>query len=115
MRGTISARVRGEFLSVRRTKETDHGKHKFKCEREERESAGTDGCGDCGEEFAEASVLSGLAGGEAEPRSAAALCRAVLPACGSVSGASAGAGRAARGSAAGIDPGKPPPDKHTNP
>src|SRR6266436_2701710 len=104
MRGTISARVRGEFLSVRRTKETDHGKHKFKCEREERESAGTDGCGDCGEEFAEASVLSGLAGGKAEPRSAAALCRAVLPACGGVSEALAGAGGADGGSAARIDP-----------
>src|SRR5216684_8882751 len=65
------------------------------------------GCGDCGEEFAEASVLSGLAGGEAEPGGAAALCGAVLPACGGVSEALARAGGADGGSAAGIDPGEP--------
>src|SRR5216684_4025275 len=81
-----------------RSEVNDHGEHGIVEEA---------GCGDCGEEFAEASVLSGLAGGEAEPRGAAALCRAVLPACGSVPGASAGAGRADGGSAAGIDQRKP--------
>src|SRR5216684_5423221 len=64
------------------------------------------GCGDCGEEFAEASILSGLAGGEAEPGGAAALCGAILPACGGVSEAPAGAGGADGGSAARIDSGK---------
>src|SRR3989442_1989566 len=73
----------------------------------ERGIAGADGCGDCGEEFAEASVLSGLASGEAEPRVAATLCGAVLPARGGVPGALARAGGADRGSAAGIDSGEP--------
>src|SRR5713226_5964839 len=72
----------------------------------ERGIAGADGCGDCGEEFAEASVLSGLASGEAEPRGAAALCGTVLPACGGVPEALAGAGGADGGSAAGIDSGE---------
>src|SRR5260370_30796586 len=75
-------------------------------QHEQRGNAGADGRGDCGEEFAEASVLSGLAGGKAEPRGAAALCSAVLPACGGVSEALAGAGGADGGSAAGIDPGE---------
>src|SRR6266576_681489 len=65
------------------------------------------GCGDCGEEFAEASVLSGLAGREAEQGVAAALCGAVLPACRGVSEAPAGAGGANKRSAAGIDSGEP--------
>src|SRR6266566_3921002 len=67
----------------------------------ERGIAGADGCGDCGEEFAEASVLSGLASGETEPRVAATLCGAVLPARGGVPGALAGAGGADRRPAAG--------------
>jgi len=54
----------------------------------------------------EASVLSGLAGGEAEPGGAAALCGAILPACGGVSEAPAGAGGPDGGPAARIDPGK---------
>src|SRR6267154_1572671 len=74
---------------------------------EQRGNAGADGCGDCREEFAEASVLSGLEGGEVEPRGAAALCGAVLPARGGVSEALAGAGGADGGPAAGIDPGEP--------
>src|SRR5438046_10542503 len=65
------------------------------------------GCGDCGEEFAEASVLSGLAGREAEQGVAAALCGAVLPACRGVSEAPARAGGANKRSAAGIDSGEP--------
>src|SRR5882757_5853628 len=73
---------------------------------EQRRDAGADGCGDCGKEFAEASVLSGLAGGEAEPRGVATLCGAVLPARGGVPEALAGAGGADGGSAAGIDPGE---------
>src|SRR6266480_4865672 len=66
------------------------------------------GCerGDCAEEFAEASILSGLASGEAKPGGAAALCGTVLPACGGVPEAPAGAGGADGRSAAGIDPGK---------
>src|SRR5216684_1675176 len=65
------------------------------------------GCGDCGEEFAEASVLSRLAGGEAEPGGAAALRGAILPARGGVPEAPAGAGGTDGGSAAGVDPGEP--------
>src|SRR5437879_4480135 len=78
-------------------RENDHGEHGIGEEA---------GCGDRGEEFAEASVLSGLAGGEAEPRGAAALCGAVLPACGGLSEALASAGGADGGSAARIDPGE---------
>src|SRR5437762_13939664 len=63
------------------------------------------GCGDCGEEFAEASVLSGLAAREAEQGVAAALCGAVLPACRGVCEAPARAGGANKRSAAGIDSG----------
>src|SRR6267378_4361168 len=98
MRGTILGGVFMGRCWDRPTEEIDHGEHGI---------AGEAGCGDCGEEFAEASVLSGLAGGEAEPRGAAALCSTVLPACGSVSEALAGAGGADGRSAAGIDPGKP--------
>src|SRR5882672_1802916 len=76
-------------------------------EREALDTAGADGCGNCGEEFAEASVLSGLAGGEIEPGSAATLRGTILQACGSVSETPAGAGGADRGTAAGIDPGEP--------
>jgi len=42
----------------------DHGEHKFMREREALDTAGADGCGNCGEEFAEASVLSGLQAGK---------------------------------------------------
>src|SRR3989442_15762848 len=80
----------------------------------ERGIAGADGCGDCGEEFAEASVLSGLASGEAEPRGASALCGAVLPARGGVPRAPAGAGGADRGPAAGIDSGEPGGGRESN-
>src|SRR5260370_13225105 len=83
---------------MRPTEEIGHGEHGI---------AGEVGCGDCGEEFAEASVLSGLAGGEAEPRGAAALCGAVLPARGGVPEALAGAGGADGGAAARIDSGEP--------
>src|SRR5437879_12609235 len=65
------------------------------------------GCGDCGEEFAEASVLSGLAGREAEQGVAAALCGAVVPACRAVSEEAAGAVGADPGSAAGTASGAP--------
>src|SRR6266700_5620018 len=65
------------------------------------------GCGDCGEEFAEASVLSGLAGREIEPRGAATVCGAILQACGGVSRASAHVGGAHRGPAAELDSGEP--------
>src|SRR5260370_28919552 len=82
---------------MRPTEEIGHGEHGI---------AGEVGCGDCGEEFAEASGLSGLAGGEAEPRGAAALCGAVLPARGGVSEAPAGAGGTDGGATAGLDAGK---------
>src|SRR5713226_8363192 len=77
------------------------------CERKALDTLGADGCGDCGEEFAEASVLSGLAGGEAEPGSAATLCGAILQARGSVSETPARAGGAHGRTAAGINPGEP--------
>src|SRR5438046_4727007 len=65
------------------------------------------GCSDCGEEFAEASVLSGLAGGETESRGAATVRGAVLQACRCVPRTSAGVGRADRGPAAELDSGEP--------
>src|SRR5438445_13666838 len=79
-------------------RENDHGEHGIGEEA---------GCGDRGKEFAEASVLPGLAGGEAEPRGAAALCGAVLPARRGVPEALAGAGGTDGRATAGIDPGEP--------
>src|SRR5438876_11610640 len=99
MRGTFMSGVgRGQLTGRGLRREIDHGEHGIVEEV---------GCGDCGKEFAEASVLPGLAGGEAEPRDAAALCGTVLPARGSVSEALAGAGGTDGRSAAGIDPGEP--------
>src|SRR6266436_1529782 len=106
MRGTNMTRVRRDWRGTT-CGGADHGEHKFKCEREALGTAGADGCGNCGKEFAEASVLSGLAGGEAEPGSAATLCGAILQARGSLSEAPARAGGADRRAAAGIDLGEP--------
>src|SRR5260370_40513119 len=60
----------------RPAEESDHG---------ERGIVKEAGCGDCGEEFAEASVLPGLAGGEAGPGGGAGLWRAGLTGCGGCS------------------------------
>src|SRR6202008_4365831 len=80
------------------TKETNHEQWRI---------AGADGCGDCGETFAEASVLSGLASREAEPRRTATICGTILPARGGVSETPASARGADGRAAAEIDPGEP--------
>src|SRR5216684_3521844 len=97
MHATILSGVGAAIDRERPAEESDHG---------ERGIVRETGCGDCRKEFAQASVLSGLAGGEAEPRGIAALCGAVLPACGGVSEAPAGAGGADGGSATGVNPGE---------
>src|SRR5882724_467565 len=107
MRETILDGCPQNLGAARPVEGADHGEHKFMREREALDTAGADGCGNCGEEFAEASVLSGLAGGKAEPGSAATLCGTILQARGSVSEAPARAGCADRRTAAGINPGEP--------
>ena len=97
MHATILMRRTWAEVERRPAEEIDHGERGFG------EKAGR---GDCGVEFAEASVLSGLAGGEAEPRGAEALCGAVLPARGGVSEAPADAGGTDGGSASELDQGK---------
>src|SRR5438552_7364367 len=88
---------RGQLTGRGLRRENDHGEHGIGEEA---------GCGDRGKEFAEAPVLPGLAGGETEPRGAAALRGAVLPARRGVPEALAGAGGTDGRSTAGIDPGE---------